>query len=105
MSENIENNETLKKEKQMLSSRENLTAMLPFVFFVAFILLLYIYFSHQTDKKIRKIEKLNKEVKELYSENITLQTEILNKTRSSSLEPLMLNYGIKPPVKQPILIK
>ncbi|NUM32217.1 MAG: hypothetical protein HUU47_07835 [Bacteroidetes bacterium] len=105
MNKNTEYNEKLKSEKHAISSRENLTGMLPFVLFIAFILLLYIFFSHQTDKKIRKIEKLNKEVKELYSENITLQTEILNKTRSSSLEPLMLNYGIKPPVKQPIIIK
>lgn len=105
MTENIENKNVFQKEKLHFVSREKLTSYLPFMLFVTFILLLYIYFSHQTDRKIRKIEKLNKEVKELYSENITLQTEILNKTRSSSLEPLMLNYGIKPSVKQNILIK
>ena len=105
MIDNIENKDTLQKEKQTLASRENLTGILPFVLFIAFILMLYIFFSHQTDRKIRKIEKLNKEVKELYSENITLQTEILNKTRSTSLEPLMFNYGIKPATKQSILIK
>ncbi|MFM9944110.1 MAG: FtsL-like putative cell division protein, partial [Bacteroidia bacterium] len=60
---------------------------------------------HRSDKKVRKIEKLNREVKELYSEYITLQTEILNGSRSSNLEQKMLKEGIKPATSPPIIIK
>ncbi|MCC6722198.1 MAG: S-adenosyl-methyltransferase [Bacteroidia bacterium] len=105
MSENIGNKEITQNINQQILGREQFASYLPFILFITFIFLLYIYFSHRTDRKIRKIDKLNKEVKELYSENITLQTEILNKTRSSYLEPLLLNYGIKPSTTQPKIIK
>jgi hypothetical protein len=85
--------------------RENITRHLPFVLFLSGILLMYIFFSHRSDKKVRKIERLNREVKELYSEYITLQTEILNGSRSSNLEQKMLKEGIKPATEPPIIIK
>ena len=87
------------------NNRENLTKYLPFVLFLSLILLVYIFFTHRTERKIRKIEKLNREVKELYSEYITLQTEILNGSRSSNLEQKMLKHGIKPATSAPIIIK
>jgi len=86
-------------------NRENITRYLPFVLFLSGVLLVYIFFSHRSDRKTRKIEKLNKEVKELYSEYITLQTEILNGSRSSTLEQKMLKRGIKPATKAPVIIK
>jgi cell division protein FtsL len=87
------------------NKRENVTRYLPFVLFLSGILLVYIFLTHRTERKIRKIEKLNREVKELYSEYITLQTEILNNSRSTNLEQKMLNQGIKPAVQPPIIIK
>jgi len=87
------------------NKRENVTRYLPFVLFLSGILLVYIFLTHRTERKIRKIEKLNREVKELYSEYITLQTEILNNSRSSNLEQKMLKQGIKPAVQPPIIIK
>lgn len=85
--------------------RENITRHLPFVLFLSVLLLTYIYFTHHTERKIRKISNLQKEVKELYSEYITLQTEILNGSRSSNLEQKMLKQEIKPAVEPPIIIK
>jgi len=85
--------------------RENITKHLPFVLFLSVLLLTYIYFTHHTERKIRKISNLQKEVKELYSEYITLQTEILNGSRSSNLEQKMLKQDIKPAVEPPIIIK
>ncbi len=88
-----------------INSRENITRFLPFLLFLSGIMIIYIFLSHRTERKIRKIEKLNREVKELYSEYITLQTEILNGSRSSNLEQLMLEKGIKPATEPPVLIK
>lgn len=85
--------------------RENITKHLPFVLFLSVLLLTYIYFTHRTEREIRKISNLQKEVKELYSEYITLQTEILNGSRSSNLEQKMLKQDIKPAVEPPIIIK
>ena len=87
------------------NSKENITKYLPFVLFLSAVLLVYIFFTHRTERKVRKIEQLNKEVKELYSEYITLQTELLNGSRSSNLEQKMLGKGIKPSTKPPIIIK
>lgn len=107
MEENSVNQETNKKPEAtpVVNPRENITKHLPFVLFLSGILLVYIFLTHRTEKKIRKIEKLNREVKELYSEYITLQTEILNGSRSSNLEQKMLKQGIKPAISPPIIIK
>lgn len=107
MEENSVNKETNKKPEvtPVANPRENITKYLPFVLFLSGILLVYIFLTHRTEKKIRKIEKLNREVKELYSEYITLQTEILNGSRSSNLEQKMLIKGIKPATSPPIIIK
>jgi cell division protein FtsL len=101
---NIES-KAVPNEGQVTNPRENITKYLPFVLFLSAVLLVYIFFTHRTERKVRKIEKLNKEVKELYSEYITLQTELLNGSRSSNLESKMLNKGIKPSDKTPIVIK
>jgi len=92
-------------KKQSQNNRENITRFLPFVLFLSGLLLVYIFLTHRTDRKIRKTEKLSKEVKELYSEFITLQTEILNAGRSTNLESKMLKYGIKPATEPPKIIK
>jgi len=88
-----------------VNNKENITRHLPFVLFLSGLLLVYIFLTHRTDRKLRKIEKLNKEVKELYSEYITLQTEILNGSRGSNLEEKMAKYGIKPATQPPRIIK
>ncbi len=90
---------------QGMNPRENITKFLPFLLFLSSLMVIYIFFSHRSERKIRKIEKLNREVKELYSEYITLQTEILNGSRSSNLEQKMLDQGIKPATEPPVLIK
>ena len=87
------------------NNRENIIKHLPFVLFLSFLMLVYIFFTHRTERKIRKIETLNRQAKELYSEYITLQTEILNGSRSSNLEQKMQKQGIKPAIAPPIIIK
>ena len=103
--ENITQPEEFINGDEVINNRENITRYLPFIFFLSGLMLVYIYLSHRTERKIRKADKLNREVKELYSEYITLQTEILNGSRSSSLEQKMQKQGIKPAVEPPIQIK
>ena len=107
MEEKRVDNEINKKPEMssVENARENITRHLPFVLFLSGILLVYIFLTHRTERKIREIETLNREVKELYSEYITLQTEILNGSRSSNLEQKMLNQGIKPATSPPIIIR
>ena len=107
MAENNSNKETAKKAEGdfVKNPRENITKHLPFVLFLCGILLVYIFLTHRTEKKIRKIEHLSREDKELYSEYITLQTEILNGSRSSNLEQKMQKVGIKPATEPPKIIK
>jgi hypothetical protein len=87
------------------AKKENITKHLPFILFLSGLLVVYIYITHRTERKLRAINTSTKEVKELYSEYITLQTEILNGSRSSNLEQKMLDYGIKPPTETPKIIK
>ncbi len=104
--QNSNNEKTQKTENDfVINPRENITKHLPFLLFLCGILLVYIFLTHRTEKKIRKIEHLSREDKELYSEYITLQTEILNGSRSSNLEQKMLKVGIKPATEPPKIIK
>lgn len=105
MAKEPQNTDTVTENRTPDDKRESLTRFLPFVLFLSGLMLVYIYFTHRTERKIRKISELNKEVKERYSEYITLQTEILNGSRSSNLEQKMLKEGIKPAVEQPVIIK
>ncbi|MCB9251915.1 MAG: hypothetical protein H6605_05570 [Flavobacteriales bacterium] len=103
----------MENEKNIIENRKHesakhrfvLTKHLPFVLFLSFLLVCYIYFTHRIDNKVRNISNLQKEVKDLYSEYITLQTLILNESRSSNLEKVMEAKGIKPPNKPPVIIK
>ncbi len=107
MTEKSSNKEKIQKSESDFAKnpRENITKHLPFVLFLCGILLVYIFLTHRTEKKIRKIEHLSREDKELYSEYITLQTEILNGSRSSNLEQKMLKVGIKPATEAPKIVK
>lgn len=56
-----------------------------FVFFLAFLTLLYIGNGHSAESKIREIHKLKDEVKELRSEYIFLESEIMYNSTPSQM--------------------
>lgn len=64
---------------------ENVVRNLPFLFFISFLALLYIANGYVAEGTVRDINKLSNEMKELRSEYITTQSELMYTTKQSEL--------------------
>ncbi len=64
---------------------ENVVRNLPFMFFLALLALLYIANGYVAEGSVRDINKLSNEMKELRSEYITTQSELMYTTKQSEL--------------------
>lgn len=64
---------------------ENVVRNLPFMFFLALLALIYIANGYVAEGTVRDINKLSNEMKELRSEYITTQSELMYTTKQSEL--------------------
>ncbi|MCD4737102.1 MAG: hypothetical protein K8R53_13745 [Bacteroidales bacterium] len=67
---------------------------IPFIFFLTFLALMYIANTYYAEKNIREIEKLQKELKELRYEYISSRSDLMQKSRQSSIANSLNIKGI-----------
>ncbi len=72
--------------------------------FLVILGILYITNGNIADKKIRDINKLNKELKELRSQYIITQSELMFLSKQSEVAKRVEPLGLKEPTQQPYLI-
>jgi hypothetical protein len=76
---------------------------LPFIFFISFIALFYIANGYWADDKIRQMNKITNELKELRTEQITVQSDLESVTNevhvAEEAKKLGLEWAIHPPMK------
>lgn len=82
-------------------SKEDATAMLPFILFIAFLGMVYIANSHMAVNNIRAIDKLSKEVKELSYEYKSLKAELMFKSKLTEVQKKVDTLGIKELIEPP----
>jgi len=66
----------------------------PFVLYVSFLALIMIYSAHSADRKVYQIHDLNFRVKELSSEFVSYRTDVMNRTRITSISPAAKKIGL-----------
>lgn len=101
-----ENIQTVKKIFNSLNvmsyiNKEMVMKIMPFAFFMLMLGLLYIGNSYRTEKEIRDIDAMNKELKELRSEYIAGKSELMIKSRQSSVAQQVEKLGLKESVNPP----
>ena len=83
--------------------KDNLVMQLPFVFFVVIISISYISYGYYAEKTVKQMSVLEAEVKDLKSQNLSLQSKLeLKKQQSSvavSIAGLELTESVVPPFK------
>ena len=86
---------------------DNITRIMPFLFFLTFIAILYIGNSYIAQKTFRKIENMKSELKELRSEHISIKSELMLMSKQSEVAKRVSPYGLSESVVPPkiILIK
>jgi outer membrane murein-binding lipoprotein Lpp len=67
-----------------------------FILFAAFLAMVMIASSHSAEKKVHEIARLSAEVKELRSEHIDAQTDLMKLKMESSIVKQMAMKGIVP---------
>lgn len=82
-------------------SKEDATAMLPFILFLAFLGMVYIANSHMAVNNIRTIDKLSKEVKELSYEYKSLKADLMFKSKLTEVQKKVDTLGIKELIEPP----
>lgn len=84
-----------------------LLRVLPFILFTSTLMLFYIANGYIAEKTIREIDKTTKEIKELRSESVTVNSELMSLSRKSvvakKVEPMGIRQLMTPPKK--ILLK
>lgn len=68
---------------------------LPFVLFVAFLALVSIASAHFADAKVHRISKLQKEMKEAKSAFISTRSELMQRSRATSIEERVAPLGLQ----------
>lgn len=75
--------------------------MLPFVFFSTMLALIYIANSYYAEKTIREIDATGKEIKELRSEFISVQSDLMMKSKQTEVLNAVQAMGIKQSLEPP----
>lgn len=88
-------------KKTTISGARFMTGNLPFLLFLGFLAILYIANAHQSERKVRNIQAMQKEMKEIRGMYLSLQSEIMVKSKFSELakkvEPMGLGTTGTPP--------
>jgi len=83
--------------------KDNLINQLPFVFFLVVVSICYISYGYYAEKTVKQMSILEMEVKDLKSQNLTLQSKLeLKKQQSSvatSIAGMELTESVIPPFK------
>jgi len=84
-------------------SKDNVVALLPFVFFLTFLGIMYIANGYYAQGIIRDLQKTGNEVKELRSEYITIKSDLNYKSKQSQVaqatESIEVYESTTPPTK------
>lgn len=75
---------------------------IPFFFFIATLTVLYIYNGHYADKMARNISNTEKHIKELEFDYKTIKSEVIYRSKASTLEEVVKSMGLKELTKPPI---
>mgnify|MGYP000020942703 CR=1 FL=1 len=70
-----------------------------YVFFLAAVALIYIGNSYYAEDMSRKIDDLNRELKELYYEYIFAKSELMQRTKQSTIASKLSKSGLKESVE------
>lgn len=88
-----------------LLTRENVIKQLPFIIFLTLLGLIYITNRYHAEKVFVLTEETRKEIRELRSEKISVQSELMRKSRQQEVLKMLkqqgseLRYAQEPPVK------
>jgi len=82
-------------------TKDRVVKSLPFFLYISVLAILYISNSYYAEKKVIEIEKVKKELKELRSESITSQSDLMFDSRQSEVLNRIFPYGIKESLKPP----
>ncbi len=88
-----------------LLTRENVIKQLPFIIFLTLLGLIYITNRYHAEKVFVLTEETRKEIRELRSEKISVQSELMHKSRQQEVLNMLkqqgsdLQYAEEPPVK------
>jgi hypothetical protein len=86
-------------------TRDYVIRQLPFIIFLALLALIYISNRYHAEKVFVLTEETRKEIRELRSEKITVQSELMRKSRQQEVLKMLkqhgsdLSYAEEPPVK------
>lgn len=83
---------------------KNFEANIRFMVFVAFIGVLYIANALSAERRIRQINKTSNQVKEFQIEYITLQSQLMFKSRPTGVAEMLKLEGIEQSKSQPHII-
>lgn len=87
-----------------LTNEKNLSH-LPFILFLTFVAILYIANGYYADDKIREFNKITNQLKELRSEYISTESELMFASKQSEVAKSAQELGLREPVVPPIKIK
>lgn len=98
-----------RKAKRVMSSfnifsllgRDKIIKMMPFVFFITLLALVYIANSYYAEKTIREIDATGKEIKELRSEFISVQSDLMMKSKQTEVLNAVQQMGLKQSLEPP----
>jgi hypothetical protein len=81
--------------------RDKIISIMPFVFFITLLALIYIANSYYAEKTIREIDATGKELKELRSEFISVQSDLMIKSKQTEVLNAVQSLGLKESVEPP----
>ena len=86
-----------------LFHRDNVVKALPFIFFLTVIAMIYISNAYYAERTIREIDKTTKELKELRSEDISIKSELMFRSKQSEVArevgAMQIKESVVPPKK------
>jgi len=74
---------------------------LPFVLFLGFLAVIYIANAHYAERNVRKIQVLQREIKELRWHYMSLEAEVMYKTKRSEMVESVKEEGLRPITTKP----